>query len=100
MIFFFPNFFCCKIRCVYTTLCFEIQRKVLEKGDRVKASPDGYVSKHKGTIVTHYKNSPLHYLIKFDDKDFKKQFFFLIFIVVLETHSDILLKQSYYTLPL
>ena len=39
-----------------------------------------------GTHIHSYKNSPLHYLIKFDDKDFKKQFFFLIFIeVVLET---------------
>ena len=50
----------------------EIQRTILNIGDRVKASPDGYVSKHEGTVISLYKD-PLYYRINFDDTDFGKQ---------------------------
>lgn len=51
----------------------EIQRTILEVDDRVKASPEGYSSKHEGTIVRLYKHSQFHYRIKFDDSDFGTQ---------------------------
>jgi hypothetical protein len=41
----------------------EIQRTILEVDDRVKASPEGYSSKHEGTIVRLYKHSQFHYRI-------------------------------------
>jgi len=51
----------------------EIQRTRLEVGDIVKASPEGYSSKHEGTVVRLYKSSQFHYRIQFDDPDFGSQ---------------------------
>ena len=51
-----------------------------------------------GTHIHSYKNSPLHYLIKFDDKDFKKQFFF--FNIYRGGSRDGTYYSNSHTLPL